>query len=94
MNGQIKILILEDNAMDAELIERELRRANIQFISRCVDTKEAYLEALRDFQPAIVLSDYNLPQFSGPEALRLLKEMGNPVPFILITGSLTEEVAV
>lgn len=94
MNGQIKILILEDNAMDAELIERELRRANIQLISRWVDTKEAYLQALRDFQPAIVLSDYNLPQFSGPEALRLLKETGNPVPFILVTGSLTEEVAV
>jgi two-component system, cell cycle sensor histidine kinase and response regulator CckA len=94
MNEQIKILIVEDLIADAQLIERELRRANIPFTSRRVDTKEAFVSALRDFQPAIVLSDYNLPQFSGPEALRLLKEGRSPAPFVLVTGSLTEEVAV
>ncbi len=94
MNEQIKILIVEDLVADAELIERELSKANITFTSLHVDTKEAFARALRDFQPAIVLSDYNLPQFSGREALRLLKEMGSSTPFILVTGSLTEEVAV
>ena len=94
MNEEIKILILEDTATDAELIERELRRAGIVFISRRVDTRDAFVTALREFAPAIVLSDYSLPQFSGPEALHLLKQMGNVAPFILITGSLTEEVAV
>ncbi len=94
MNEQINILIVEDSAADAELLERELRRAKIHFTSRRVDTKEAFVRALRDFQPAIVLSDYNLPQFSGPEALRLIKETGSSAPFILVTGSLTEEVAV
>jgi two-component system, cell cycle sensor histidine kinase and response regulator CckA len=94
MNEPINILIVEDLVADAELIERELRRANIPFTSRRVDTKEEFLTALRDFQPAVVLSDYNLPQFSGPEALRLLKKTGSSAPFILITGSLTEEVAV
>jgi len=94
MSGKINILIVEDLAADAELIERELRKANILFDSRRVDTKDAFLTALRDFKPVIVLSDYNLPQFSGPEALRLLKQVHDATPFILITGSLTEEVAV
>jgi len=94
MSEEIKILIVEDMPIDAELIERELRRAGIVFTAQRVATKAAFLTALRDFAPEIVLSDYNLPQFSGPEALRLLKETGSAAPFILITGSLTEEVAV
>ena len=94
MNGKINILIVEDLVADAELIERELRKANIPFNSRRVDTKEGFLAALQYFEPTIVLSDYNLPQFSGPEALQLLKGAGLSIPFILITGSLTEEVAV
>ena len=94
MNEEIKILILEDRAADAELIVRELRRAGMRFTYCRVDTREAFTTALSEFAPEIVLSDYNLPQFSGPEALRLLKQAQSSVPFILITGSLTEEVAV
>jgi diguanylate cyclase (GGDEF)-like protein/PAS domain S-box-containing protein len=94
MNKRTRILILEDVASDAELIERELRKADIAFTSNRVETKEAFLKALAEFEPDIVLSDYNLPQFSGLEALRLLKQGQISVPFILITGSLTEEVAV
>jgi PAS domain S-box-containing protein len=94
MNKDTHILILEDVATDAELIERELRRAKIAFTSQRVETKEAFLKALTEFQPHIVLSDYSLPQFSGLEAFRLLRESETSVPFILITGSLTEEVAI
>ncbi len=94
MNETINILIVEDLVTDAELIERELTKANIHFNSRRVDTRAAFLAALDDFRPAIVLSDFNLPQFSGREALSLLKQTAVPAPFILITGSLTEEVAV
>lgn len=94
MNEKINILIVEDVVSDAELIEYELRRARIPFNARRVDTREGFLTALSQFEPAIILSDYNLPQFSGPEALRLLKETGYSAPFILVTGSLTEEVAV
>jgi PAS domain S-box-containing protein len=86
--------MVEDLAADAFLIERELRKARIHFVSKRVETKEAYLKALSEFQPDIVLSDYSLPQFSGLDALRLLKQSATPPPFILITGSLTEEVAV
>src|SRR6185503_1373130 len=94
MNKNAQVLILEDVATDAELIVRELRNANIAFSSQQVDDKEAFLRALADFEPDIVLSDYNLPQFSGLEALRLLKERDLVVPFILVTGSMTEEKAV
>jgi signal transduction histidine kinase len=94
MITETRILILEDVITDAELVERELRRGNIAFTSQRVDTKEGFLKALCDFEPDIVLSDYKLPQFSGLEALQLLKGRKLQVPFILITGTLTEEIAV
>src|SRR6266404_538908 len=94
MDSETKILMLEDLVTDAQLIQRELRQASIKFVSERVENKEAFLKALVTFQPDIVLSDYSLPQFNGLDALRLLKEKGSEIPFILITGSLTEEVAV
>ncbi len=94
MEKEPRILLLEDMASDAELIERELRIAGISFTSQRAGTKEAFEKALSDFAPDIILSDYNLPQFSGLDALRMLKEKSLRVPFILVTGSLTEEIAV
>src|SRR6185503_9914384 len=94
MNKTSRILLLEDVATDAELIQRELRKSDIAFTSQRVDTKESFMKALSEFGPDIVLSDYNLPQFCGLDALRLLRAEKTNVPFILITGSLTEEVAV
>jgi two-component system cell cycle sensor histidine kinase/response regulator CckA len=94
MTDETKVLMLEDLVADSMLLERELRQASIKFVSKRVETKEAFLEALVTFQPDIILSDYSLPQFSGLDALRLLKETRPDLPFILITGSLTEEVAV
>jgi two-component system cell cycle sensor histidine kinase/response regulator CckA len=94
MSNEYRILIIEDIPTDAELSEHELRKAGIDFIAKRVETKEAFLQELTDFEPDIILSDYSLPQFNGLEALRLLKEQDVDVPFILVTGSLTEEVAV
>src|SRR5713226_167099 len=94
MNRETRILILEDLATDAELIERELRKASIVFTSLRVETKEDFSQALIEFEPDIILSDYGLPQFSGLEALGLLKEKEISLPFILVTGSLSEEIAV
>jgi diguanylate cyclase (GGDEF)-like protein/PAS domain S-box-containing protein len=89
-----RILILEDQPTDAELAVRELQRAALSFVSIRVETREAFLEALKEFNPDIILSDYSLPQFNALDALRLLKELNLNTPFILYTGSLTEEVAV
>src|SRR5712691_3419014 len=94
MNRDTHILIIEDVAADAELFEHELRKAKIAFASQRVETKEDFSKALREFDPDIILSDYNLPQFTGLEALGLLKEKEIPIPFILVTGSLSEEIAV
>jgi PAS domain S-box-containing protein len=88
-----RILILEDLATDAELAERELRQAQIAFTSRRVETRADYLRELEQFAPDVILADYNLPQFTALEALQLLKQRGRPIPFILVTGSQSEEVA-
>ncbi len=90
----LRILSLEDVAYDVELMERELRKASIDYELKRVDTKEAFLAALAEFQPDIILADYSLPQFSALEALQLLNERKNAVPVILVTGSHSEEAAV
>jgi PAS domain S-box-containing protein len=94
MSKGYRILFLEDNPHDEELARRELRKAQINFTAERVETREDFVRALSDFRPDIVLSDYSLPQFNGLEALRLVRSGGPGIPFILITGSLTEEVAV
>src|SRR5437867_13080552 len=78
MNRDTHILMVEDLATDTQLIELELRKAGIDFVSKRVETKGAFLKALAEFQPDIVLSDYSLPQFSGLDALRLLKQSATP----------------
>src|SRR5262245_39567972 len=94
MEQKLNILLLEDVATDALLVQRELTRAGIQFVSCCVDGREGFLAQLSEFRPHIILADYTLPQFSALEALRLLKEGSIDVPLILVTGSHSEEVAV
>ncbi len=91
---EIRILLVEDYIADAELIERELQKAGLQFISRRVQSKEFFLQALHEFSPDIILSDFTLPDFTGLQALQLLQELPYDIPFILVTGSQSEEVAV
>jgi two-component system, cell cycle sensor histidine kinase and response regulator CckA len=94
MNKPPHILLLEDVPADAELAERELRRAGIEFTSLRVDTEADFRRALDEFAPDLILSDYKLPQFTGLDALHILRELKTGVPLILVTGSLTEELAV
>ena len=94
MNRELCILILEDSAADAELMEHELRKAKISFISKRVETKEDFVRELRDFVPDLILSDYSLPSFGGLEALAITLKESPDVPFILVTGALGEERAV
>jgi signal transduction histidine kinase/FixJ family two-component response regulator len=94
MDKEFRILMVEDSATDAELIEYQLHRAKISFISKRVETKEDFIKELHDFIPDLIISDYRLPSFNGLEALATtLKESPN-VPFILATGALGEEKAV
>ena len=93
MSKPINILIVEDRAKDAELIVHELKRAGFDPRWTRVETAADFLAELEK-SPEIILSDYSMPQFDGLEAARLLRERGLDIPFILISGTVGEDVAV
>jgi signal transduction histidine kinase len=94
MEKELKILMLEDLQDDVGLIERTLSKQGISFISKRVDTSEEFIEALDTFDPDIILSDHALPQFNSLEALSICRKLHIDVPFILVTGTVSEEFAV
>jgi len=94
MSDELRILILEDVDTDAELMENELRKERISFSSKCVETEDDFCSELKEYNPDVILSDYNLPAFNGMSALKLTKEISPSVPFIIVTGSINEETAV
>ncbi len=91
---QVRVLMVEDNDNDAVLINRELGRLTPEPAVQHVRTKPAFAAALEGFAPDAILSDHNIPGFSGWEALELARRARPDVPFILVTGSLDEETAV
>ncbi len=93
MSTQIRVLMLEDNSLDADLAVRELERAGFQFEWRRVDEEPEFLEGL-DWKPDVILADSNLPQFDGMRALDLLNGRGVDIPFLLVSGSVGEDFAV
>lgn len=94
MGSEVRILLLEDNASDAELIERELERAGVPCDIRRVDSEHEFVRALREFLPDVILSDFSLPQYDGMTALRLARSSRLEIPFIFISGTIGEEVAI
>lgn len=90
----LKILIVEDVPSDAELIEQTLRRAGLGFVARRVGAQEAFIRALDEFDPDIVLSDCKLPDFDGFAAIRQARRKSPDLPVILVTGMLGDEAAV
>jgi PAS domain S-box-containing protein len=94
MRAPLRILILEDVPMDAELVEYELGRASVDFDARRVDTRDAFERQLEEFRPDVILSDYTLPRFDGMAALSLARERAPDIPFLIVTGSVNEETAV
>lgn len=94
MEKGLRILIVEDLPSDAELAERELRKDGIHFTSIRVDTKDEFLNALEEFRPDLIISDYSMPEFDGIQALKLSLAHDPYLPFIVLTGSMNEETAV
>jgi diguanylate cyclase (GGDEF)-like protein/PAS domain S-box-containing protein len=90
----IRILLAEDRSDDAELQVRELRRAGLRVTHRVVDAADAYLKAIREFGPDVILSDFSMPHFDGMEALRLAREEAPEIPFIFVSGTLGEDYAI
>ncbi len=94
MTETLKILQLEDFPEDGDLLDRELRRAGIQFASKRVDNEKDFRRALEDWAPELVLADYSLPAFDGRRALELVREADSNLPFIFVSGAIGEEAAV
>lgn len=89
----LRVLLLEDCAQDAEIIQHELRRAGFTFHCQRVETEADFRSAL-DTNPDLVIADYRLPQFDGLRALELMQRLGREIPFLLVSGSLSQEVVV
>lgn len=88
-----KILWLEDDLTDVELMQHELLQSNISFDSEVLYLKKDFMKAVDRFKPDIVLGDYSLPSFDGMKAFRMLRKSHSYIPFILVTGVLSEQVA-
>jgi len=89
-----RILILEDEAWDAELAQRLLADAGLNFVAMVVDTRASFIEQISAFRPDIILSDYHLPGFTGKEALKIAQEGHPDIPFIIWSGVLGDDAAV
>lgn len=94
MSEPLKILILEDVSEDSELIIYELKKANLLFTHKIVQTEKDFLFALNFFNPNIILCDYSLPTYDGLSALLMAKNVLPDIPFIIVTGTLGDEKAV
>lgn len=94
MKGALRVLLLDDNASDAELIARELRGSGMTPIAERVDSKETFDIALREIAPDAVLSDHAVSRFDAPSALDRLRSMSPTTPLILVTGAVHVDKAV
>ncbi|MDD5169944.1 MAG: PAS domain S-box protein, partial [Syntrophales bacterium] len=94
MEESLRILILEDKPIDAELVQFELREAGFVFTSRVVMTEEDFVRELLEFSPDLILSDYDLPRYNGVLALAEAKRRCPDTPFILVSGAVSEERAI
>jgi PAS domain S-box-containing protein len=93
MINEMKLLILEDSRDDAELLQITLKRAGLHFKVSVVSNRNDFIEALDSFAPGFILSDHRLPQFSSNHALEIARKKFPYIPFILITGAVSDEFA-
>ncbi len=93
MKPPLKILILEDSISDAEFIQRLLKKEMEDCEFYLAMDKKNFLQALEGFSPDVILSDNSLPQFNSSEALKITRQQALNIPFILVTGTVSEEFA-
>ncbi len=93
-DDRLHILMLEDVATDADLVERELEREGFSFEARRVTTRDAFVQALDAFGPDLILADYSLPRFDGMAALELVQEQDPHLPVVFVSGAIGEEQAI
>jgi PAS domain S-box-containing protein len=93
MGQQLRVLLIEDSDFDATLLLRMLRKGGYELQSERVETREQLKEALKE-RWDLIIADYNLPQFSAPDALEVVKSTGRDIPFIIVSGAIGETTAV
>ncbi|HLX12134.1 MAG TPA: PAS domain S-box protein, partial [Bacteroidota bacterium] len=95
MKNGLRILMLEDNPNDAELIIRELNRNGLgKVVAKVVREKAEFTRDLDEFKPDIVLADYNLPGFDGVAAIKIVADKIPTTPVIIISGTIGEDFAI
>lgn len=94
MLAKLKILIVEDNESDADLLVRELNKSGLDFTSINVQTLKDFETALVTFVPHLILSDYALPSFNAETAFNIKQQKHQDIPFIIVSGFIGEENAV
>ncbi len=92
--GQLRVLHVEDNELDAELVAQALRRGGFSVSVVVVQAEKEFERELRLQRPDVVIADYNLPQWQGMEALEVLRREGLDIPLILVSGALGDVTAV
>jgi signal transduction histidine kinase len=94
MKKEIHILMVEDDDADADLEKHTLRRGGVHFSLTRVETESDYIRELEKNPPDVILSDYSLPGFNGYDALNIAKKKCPDIPFVFVTGTMGEEVAI
>lgn len=94
MNDTIKILFLDDSLTDIELLQFQLKKDGIKYISEITQDRDSYEKALQVFKPDIILSDYSLPSFDGLMAFQMKQTYSPETPFIILSGTIGEQNAV
>mgnify|MGYP001545679643 CR=1 FL=1 len=94
MSAPLRILLLEDSVPHAELTSHALRQAGFTFSITRVETRGEFERQLTEHTPDLILSDYTLPTFDGLAALRITRDLRPDLPFIIVTGTMGEDVAI
>src|SRR5579862_2605170 len=90
----IHVLIVEDREYEAEFASRQLRSCGIPHVLKRVETEADMRQAIAEFKPTIILSDFSLPVFDGLSALEIARELAPDIPFIFVSGTIGEERAI
>ncbi len=94
MTETLNVLLVEDVESDAELVLFELKRSGLRYQSRRVETETSFRAELEQFEPHLVVSDFSMPQFDGLTALSIARETHSDIPFIFVSGTIGEGLAV
>lgn len=94
MENPVRILILEDDIRDLELIKRELKKADLNIVVEHCMLEQEFTQLLSSFKPNLILSDHNLPSFNSQQAIEIARQAFEDIPFIIVSGFIGEEEAV